>query len=84
MKDLSGLTKVFLRYLNYWKENIEKREGNYEKSAFHGRTHIGLKIRILSPMGVTKYLLSNGAEYLLTNKLCQDHVREYFAGQRAI
>ena len=83
------LEEDFLGYLDDWKESIEKREGNYDKSAkakmfISWQTYEGLKISIFSLIGVTKYLLSNGAEYVLTNKLCQDPVEEYFGRQRAI
>eukprot|EP00794_Sanderia_malayensis_P001207 gene1207-583_t len=83
------LQEEFLGYFRDWKESIEKREGNYddrakEKMFISWQTHEGLKISIHSLVGVTKFLLTNGAEYVLTNKLCQDPVEEYFGRQRAI
>ena len=79
----------FLGYLKDWQESIQKREGNYDDSAkakmfISWQTYEGLKISIYSLIGVTKFLLANGAEYVLTNKLCQDPVEEYFGRQRAI
>ena len=79
----------FLGYLKDWQESIQKREGNYDDSAkakmfISWQTYEGLKISIYSPIGVTKFLLANGAEYVLTDMLCQDPVEEYFGRQRAI
>ena len=83
------LEEEFLGYLQDWKASIETREGNYNDSAkakmfISWQTYEGLKISIYSLIGVTKFLLANGVEYVLTNKLCQDPVEEYFGRQRAI
>ncbi len=48
------------------------------------QTYEGLKISVYSLVGLTKFLLVNGVEYVLSNKLCQDPVEEYFGRQRAI
>ena len=37
-----------------------------------------------SAVEVTKYLLQEGFEFVLTERFCQDPVEEYFVGQRKL
>ncbi len=83
------LEEEFLGYLKDWKESIDKRDGNYDESAkskmfISWQTYEGLKISVYSSIGLTKFLLANGVEYVLSNKLCQNPVEEYSGRQRAI
>ncbi len=43
----------------------------------------GLQITVKSVVQLTKFLLSEGFECVLTERFCQDDVEEYFGYQRA-
>ena len=47
------------------------------------QTYKGLQITIKSVVQVTKFLLDEGCEGVLTERFCQDDVEEYFGYQRA-
>ena len=47
------------------------------------QTFTGLKITVNSVVSLTKFLLSEGFEFVLTERFCQDDVEEYFGYQRA-
>ena len=83
------LEEHFIGHFKDWKDSIEKREGNYDENAkaklfISWQAYEGLKISIYSLLGETKCLHANGAQYVLTSKLCQDPIEEYFGRQRAI
>ena len=46
------------------------------------QTYEGLQITVYSMIEVTKYLLSNGMQFVLTSRFNQDVVEEYFSRQR--
>jgi hypothetical protein len=79
---------VFLEYLTNWKSSIESREGAFTDDD-RGRmflsiqTFKGLKMTVKSAITITKFLLSEGFEFVLTERFCQDDVGEYFGYQCA-
>ncbi len=86
---LRWLEEDFLGYFSSWKESVQNREGPFDDSArakmfISWQTHEGLKISVFSLIGLVRFLLENGANYVLSNKLCQDAVEEYFGHQRAL
>ena len=69
----------FLGYFSAWKESIDKREGSFDESArakmfISWQTHERLQISAYSLIGLVQFLLQNGANYILSNKFCQDPV----------
>ena len=82
------LENVFLNYLTDWKSSTESRKGAFTDDE-RGRmflsmqTYNGLKMTVKSAIAVTKFLLSEGFEFVLTERFCQDDVEEYFGYQRA-
>ena len=83
------LKNEFLKYFVDWKENIAKRPGNFTANArtkmfLSWQTYEGLRITTLSLIECVKFLLGVGFSYVLTNKLCQDDLENYFGKQRAI
>eukprot|EP00795_Rhopilema_esculentum_P006591 gene6591-12131_t len=85
---LVWMTDVFLEYLKRWKENIEKRPGEYSKEErakmfISKQTYGGFIINIKSTVEIIKFLLNNGFQYVLTERLMQDVLEEYFGYQRS-
>ena len=82
------LQNVFLEYLTNWKSSTESREGAFTNNE-RGRmflsiqTYNGLRMTVKSAIATTKFLLSEGFEFVLTERFCQDDVKEYFGYQRA-
>ncbi|CAB4007562.1 Hypothetical predicted protein [Paramuricea clavata] len=82
------LQNVFLEYLTNWKSSTESREGAFTDDD-RGRmflsiqTFKGLTMTVKSAIAITKFLLSEGFEFVLTERFCQDDVEEYFGYQRA-
>lgn len=79
----------FLNYLNNWKESTDNRPGNFEQNArnrmfISWQTYEGFKITVYSVIEVTKFLLGEGMEFVLTERFCQDTVEEYFGNQRKL
>lgn len=79
----------FLAYLKSWKESTDARPGNFTKNArarmfLPRQTYEGFKITVYSVNEATKFLLSEGMEYVLTERFCQDPVEEYFGNQRKL
>ena len=76
------LQNVFLDYLKSWKSSSEAR-GDFSNDD-RGRMFIskqtfnGLKMTVTSAITVTKFLLGEGFEFVLTERFCQDDVEEYF------
>lgn len=82
------LQNVFLEYLKSWKSSVEAREGNFSEDEkgrmfLSTQTFYGLKMTVASAIAVTKFLLGEGFEFVLTERFCQDDVEEYFGFQRA-
>ena len=83
------LEKGMLQYLNSWKESIEKHPGEFSKGDknkmfISWQTMEGMEMDVAALPECIKFLLSQGCEYVLTEKLCQDAVEEYFGGQRKL
>ena len=81
------LQNDFLEYFYEWKESIENRPGNFSMAArskmfISWQTFEGLQITTHSIIDATKFLLSEGMEFVLTERFCQDPVEEYFGNQR--
>ena len=79
----------FLEYLRKWKESIDNRQGNFNQNArskmfLSWQTYEGFKISVYSVIEVTKFLLGEGVEFVLTERFCQDTVEEYFGNQRKL
>jgi len=71
------------------KENINQRPGNFTKTAIakmfmYWQTFEGLNISVQSMIEVVQFLISEGFEYVLTERFCQDPVEEYFGCQRKL
>ncbi|KAJ8025305.1 Transposable element P transposase [Holothuria leucospilota] len=81
------LEDEFVRYFDEWKQSIESREGNFNKNAqsqmfISKQTFDGFKITVYSLIAATKFLLSEGMEFVLSERFCQDPLEEYFGVQR--
>ena len=82
------LENVFLKYLADWLSSTQTRAGMFtpdEKARMFlsVQTYKGLQITVKSVVQLTKFLLSEGFEGVLTERFCQDDVEEYFGYQRA-
>ncbi|XP_022793325.1 uncharacterized protein LOC111332285 [Stylophora pistillata] len=78
-----------LFYQDDWKESITNRPGNFSKNAqsrmlLSWQTYEGLQITAHSAVEATNFLLGEGMEYVLTERNCQDSVKEYFDNQRKL
>ena len=72
-----------------WDENGNRRQGDFtsDESArmfISNQTYDGLKITIYSFIEAAKFLLSEGCEFVLSERFCQDLVEEYFGVQRKL
>jgi hypothetical protein len=84
---LTWLKEVFLTYLNNWKESTLTREGNFssderQRMFISAQTYEGLKIAVYSHIEAITFLLSKGFQYVLTERLMQDVLEDYFGHQR--
>ena len=83
------LENDFLQYFLQWKSNINDLPGQFTANA-RARTFLswqafeGIQITVHSMAEVTKYLLGQGMEHVLTEHFCQDPVEEYFGSQRML
>ncbi|XP_065061651.1 uncharacterized protein LOC135688649 [Rhopilema esculentum] len=85
----SWLENVFLKFFADWKKSIENREGQYSKSEKQAmfisrQTYNGLQRSVHSVIEATRFLLSKGAHYVLTERFCQDDLENYFGRQRSM
>jgi hypothetical protein len=81
------LENVFLRYLADWLSSTQTRAGSFTpdqraKMFLSIQTYKGLQITVKSVIRLTKFLLGEGFESVLTERFCQDDVEEYFGYQR--
>ena len=87
---LSWLLNEFLGYFKIWKESIDNRPGQFDKSAkekmfISRQTHEGLKITVHSIVECVQFLFRNGqCKYVLTERFCQDPLENYFGRQRSL
>lgn len=82
------LQNTFLAYLEDWYKAIQDRPGGFSKEHrakmfLSLQTYAGFKITVNSIIEVTKFLISEGLEFVLSEKFCQDPLEEYFGHQRA-
>eukprot|EP00794_Sanderia_malayensis_P002816 gene2816-3252_t len=83
------LNNTFLQYFEDWLSSIERKPGKYSKGDkanmfISYQTYEGLHIAVKSVIELTKYLLSHGIEYVLTERFCHDPLENYFGSQHAI
>ena len=83
------LTETFLNYFSEWKKSVEGREGNFTTSDrsrmfIAWQTNEALQITTHSVINLVKYLLQHGVQYVLTERLCQDPLENYFGRQRSL
>ena len=83
------LNNTFVEYFKDWLSSIERKPGKYSKSDkanmfISYQTYEGLQITVKSVIELTKYLLSHGVQYVLTERFCQDPLENYFGRQRGI
>ena len=82
------LLDVFLQYLEMWKKSTLERDGKYSidargKMFLSLQTYEGLVISVHSHVEAIKFLLTNGFEYVLSERFMQDVLEDYFGHQRA-
>ena len=85
---LTWLITEFLQYFEDWSKSIEERPGKFSSKAkasmfISRQTYEGLQITAHSAVGLIKFLLQNGVQYVLTERFCQDPLENYFGHQRA-
>ena len=83
------LFNMFLNYFNKWKLSIEDRGNNFSLNAqskmfITWQTFQGFKITTNAIVEVAKCLLSEGVDFVLTERFCQDEIEEYFVNQRQL
>ncbi len=81
---LNWLQNTFLVYLRQWLTAIQQHTGNLSnddraKMFISHQTYHGLRMTVHS---LTKLLLSEGLEYVLSEKFCQDLLEEYVGHQQ--
>lgn len=87
---LSWLLNDFLGYFESWKESINNRPEEFDKTAkkkmfISRQTHEGLKITVHSIVECVKFMLSETqCKYILTERFCQDPLENYFGRQRSL
>ena len=79
----------FLDYLKNWSDSVKNRPGkftkNERKAMFLSRaTYEGLQITAKSTIELTKFLLENGVQFVLTERFSQDVIEEYFGRHRML
>ena len=81
------LQNTFLAYLDAWYDATQKRPGNVSgddrsRMFLSLQTYKGLQITVHSLIEVVKFLLSEGMEFVWSERFCQDLLEEYFGRQR--
>ena len=82
------LQNTFLKYLEEWYKATQTRPGTFTpddraKMFISQQTYSGIKVSVNSIIEVAKFLISEGLEFVLSEKFCQDPLEEYFGHQRA-
>lgn len=80
---ITWLREDFLGYLQEWERDIGNRQGNHtaaEKSGMQlsHQTKIGLEVTIKSVTECIKFMIEQGAEFVLTHHFNQDPLEQYF------
>ena len=81
------LQNTFLAYLDAWYEATQGRPGNFSgddrsRMFLSLQTYKGLQITVHSLIEAVKFLLSEGMEFVLSERFCQALLEEYFGRQR--
>ena len=81
------LHNTFLAYLDAWYEATQARPGSFSdddrsRMFLSQQTYKGLKITVSSLIDVVKFLISEGMEFVLSERFCQDLLEEYFGRER--
>ena len=84
---LIWMKDTFLKFLEDWMQSIKVREGTFtaaeqEKMFLSNQTYEGFKISVNLHVEAIKFLLSEGFSYILTERLMQDVIEDYFGHQR--
>ena len=84
---LVWMKDIFLKFLDDWKASIQVRQGPFspteqEKMFLSNQTYKGFKISVNSHVEAIKFLLSEGFSYVLTERLMQDVIEDYFGHRR--
>ena len=74
------LQEKCLGYFLCWKGNSSESDRN--KMFVSWQTFEGFQITTYSVVEATQFLFSEGMEFVLTERFCQDPVEEYFGNQR--
>ena len=82
----SWLKNQFLKYFEDWLGSLEERTGAYtkfeeQKMFISSQTYKGLKITVHSVIELVKFLIIDKVLYLLTERFCQDPLKNYFGNQ---
>ena len=80
---------TFLKYLADWKKSVENRFGDFcladrAKMFLSHQTYYRIQMTVYSIINVVKFLISEGCEFILTERFCQDIVEENFGRQRGL
>ena len=80
---LDWLQNVFLSYLDDWYRRIAQRPSVFTKDdrgkmLMSQQTYEGMKTTVNSLIEVVKFLLSEGCEFVLSERFRQDPLKEYF------
>ena len=81
------LQNTSLAYLDAWYETTQARPGSFSddhrsRMLLSQQTYKGLKTTVSSLIDVVKFLISEGMEFVLSERFCQDLLEEYFGRQR--
>ncbi len=81
------LQNTFLAYLHAWYKAMQERQGSFSDDArarmfISQQTYKGMKITVNFLIQVVKFLISEGMEYVLSERFCEDLLEEYFGRQR--
>jgi len=79
----------FMQYFSKWKDSIQNRPGKFSvtdksKMFISWQTYERLQITIHSFKEVCRYLLQKGVPYVLSERFCQDDLKNYFGQQRSM
>ena len=82
------LQNTLFPYFNNWKHILQRPE-NFtasarEKMFISRQSHVGIQITCYSAIEANKYLLKEGFQFVLTERFCQEVLKEYFGSQRGI
>ncbi|KAH3859782.1 hypothetical protein DPMN_102605 [Dreissena polymorpha] len=84
---LEFLTVEVITYLNDWEQQVNNRRGPFTKTQranmlLSYQTLEGIKLAIHAISSCVKFLLEEGADYVLTNRFNQDPLEQHFGHYR--